>query len=292
MNKNKSGGMYIFWSASIVLCLLLVLFSLLFSSCAKNNNTVKASVPSVSESQTPDASPTAPADPNATADPGAAQPPATQAPVAQGGDYELGETEDAGQAYLDKLVFLGDSTTYGLQYYGMLTGGKQTTQVWVPSNATLALFNQSTATIVYPETGEEMLIADAAGLKKPEYLVITLGVNGVSSMDEDYFKSEYSALIQRILAASPDTKIILNSIYPVMSTYDQLKYINNENIPVANGWIRDIAQANGVKFLNSASAVTGADGSLPGEYCNDNALHLNADGFNLILTYMRTHAYL
>ena len=35
----------------------------------------------------------------------------------------LGETEDAGSEYIDKLVFIGDSTTYGLKAYGMLSGG-------------------------------------------------------------------------------------------------------------------------------------------------------------------------
>ena len=65
---------------------------------------------------------------------------------------ELGETADAGDEYISKMVFIGDSTTYGLKAYDVLDDS----QVWTPSSGTLALFNQSIATIVYPATGEEI----------------------------------------------------------------------------------------------------------------------------------------
>ena len=90
-------------------------------------------------------------------------------------DTVLAETADAGQAYIDKIVFLGDSTTYGLRAYKMLAGGKDTTQVWTPKTGTLTLSQASFATIVYPETDEELTIADAVAKKKPEYLVLHEG---------------------------------------------------------------------------------------------------------------------
>ena len=58
---------------------------------------------------------------------------------------------------------------------------------------------------------------------KPEYLVITLGVNGISFMDEEWFIRDYTSLVQLVQAASPDTKIILNSIYPVADSYKYQK---------------------------------------------------------------------
>ena len=152
-------------------------------------------------------------------------------------DTVLAETADAGQAYIDKIVFLGDSTTYGLRAYKMLAGGKDTTQVWTPKTGTLTLSQASFATIVYPETDEELTIADAVAKKKPEYLVITLGVNGVSFMKEDYFKSEYKKIIESVQTASPNTKIICQSIFPVAKTYARLESINNELIDAANKWI-------------------------------------------------------
>lgn len=204
----------------------------------------------------------------------------------------LGETEDAGSEYIDKLVFIGDSTTYGLKAYGMLSGGKDTLQVWTPSSGTLALFNQSWATIVYPETGEEIPITEAVERRQPEYLVLTIGVNGVSMMDEEQFKADYTDLVQRIQKVSPDTKIICNSIYPVQASYEAKDNgINNTVIERANGWIKQIAEETGTRYLDSASVLKGEDGCLNPDYGNGDGIHLGPAGFERVLNYIRTHAY-
>ena len=43
---------------------------------------------------------------------------------------QLGETADAGDEYISKMVFIGDSTTYGLKAYDVLDGS----QVWTPEH--------------------------------------------------------------------------------------------------------------------------------------------------------------
>ena len=207
------------------------------------------------------------------------------------GDAILSETEDMGMEYVDKMIFLGDSTTYGMKYYAVLSDGKNTKQVWTPSNGTLTLSYQGFAAIVYPEDGSEIPIRDAVTNSMPEYMVITLGVNGISFMEEDYFKSEYTDLVTDIQDISPDTKIILQSIFPVASNYEYLSSINNEKIAAANGWILEVAENTGVAFLNTASALVGEDGWLPQSYQNGDGLHLNEIGFGIVLSYIRTHGY-
>ena len=66
-----------------------------------------------------------------------------------------GESE-AQEDIIDKIIFLGESTTYHLKSRGVLSGGTQTTQVWAPKSGTLML-DTSTAhcRIVYPETNEK-----------------------------------------------------------------------------------------------------------------------------------------
>jgi hypothetical protein len=212
-------------------------------------------------------------------------------PASPTGSFVLAQTSDFGQEYIDKMVFLGDSTTYGMKYYAVLKDGKSTDQVWTPSSGTLTLSYQSFATIVYPEDGSEITIRQAVERKKPEYLVITLGVNGVSFMEEDYFKSEYSSLVTDVQSISPETKIILQSIFPVATNYESLKSINNNNISAANGWIQSIAESCGVRYLDTASVLRGDDGWLKQEYQNGDGLHLNETGFNQVLNYIRTHGY-
>lgn len=285
--------MFFVWTLAIFACLLLVLFALIFSSCGQGAGVpvttdppAQSEMPADDGKESPDSGTSAePGSESEAPDEGVA---ATDTPASS---VLLAETEDAGQEYIDKLTFVGDSTTYGLKYYEVLSGGKNTTQVWTPASGTLTLFNYATATIVFPEDGQEISIVDAVTRKLPEYLVITLGVNGVSMMDEDWFKTDYTALVQSIQAASPDTKIICNSIYPVENDYEQIESINNTNIPQANEWIKAVAEATGCKYADSASVLKAEDGSLREDYGNGDGIHLNADGFNAVLNYLRTHAY-
>ena len=293
MKRNAKNSMFFVWTLAIFACLLLVLFALIFSSCGQGTGVpvttdppAQSEMPADDGKESPDSGTSAePGSESEAPDEGVA---ATDTPASS---VLLAETEDAGQEYIDKLTFLGDSTTYGLKYYEVLSGGKNTTQVWTPASGTLTLFNYATATIVFPEDGQEISIVDAVTRKLPEYLVITLGVNGVSMMDEDWFKTDYTALVQSVQAASPDTKIICNSIYPVENDYEQIESINNTNIPQANEWIKAVAEATGCKYADSASVLKAEDGSLREDYGNGDGIHLNADGFNAVLNYLRTHAY-
>lgn len=255
----------------IALAAALIMLLCLLCACGKDDDT-----------KTPEETGTPPA---ASTDDPNAQPSSAVEPTS----VELGETADAGDDYISKMVFIGDSTTYGLKAYEVLDGS----QVWTPSSGTLALFNQSIATIVYPPTGEEIPITDAVGRAKPEYVVLTIGVNGVSMMDEQQFKEQYTALIERMKSVSPDTKIICNSIYPVEAMYEAKDNgINNAVIDRANGWILQIAEATGTHFTNSASVLKGADGKLVSDYGNGDGIHLSAVGFERVIDYLKTHAWL
>jgi len=203
----------------------------------------------------------------------------------------LSETPDAGDTYINSIIFLGDSTTYGLKYYEVLDGGRQTKQVWTPTSGTLTLDKQSFSKIYYPDNDSEILIKEAAALKQPQYMIITLGVNGISYLDETTFKKEYTNLIKDIHAASPDTVIMLQSIFPVARSYQYQKSINNEKINAANTWVVEIATELGLRYLNTASVLMDAEGYLPEEYQNGDGLHLNEVSAALVIKYIRTHAY-
>ncbi len=90
---------------------------------------------------------------------------------------------------------------------------------------------------------------------------------------------------------SPATRIIINSIYPVGTNYEHLDQINNEKISAANGWLRQVAEETGLPYLDSQSALAGSDGNLPAELSNGDGMHLNTDGFQRVIHYLRTHGY-
>ena len=87
-------------------------------------------------------------------------------------------TADAGTAYQDKIIFVGDSLTAHLINREVLTGGSATKQVWRCENNMMNLNSEVTAAkIIYPGTGEKMTVAQAAARAKPEIMIITLGTD-------------------------------------------------------------------------------------------------------------------
>ena len=286
----KKGLFNLAWLAAIALCVLLSVIALIFASCSPLESGKKDSS-SAPGSQTSTEQPGSVQTPPSTEP---QQPPAQETPnVPQPSSVVLAQTANAGREYLDKIVFLGDSTTYGIGYYYDLgyTELCPPSQIWTPSSGTLTLSYYSVATVVYPETGEEIPIIDAVTRAQPEIMLLTLGVNGVSFMDEEWFITDYTALINNIKTASPDTRIILNSIYPVAKSYPSIESISNEKIVAANGWIQRIAEATGCKYLNTYEVLVGADGALPEGSHNGDGIHLSGETFEIVMEYIRTHAY-
>ena len=204
----------------------------------------------------------------------------------------LGETEDMGQEYIDSVIFLGDSATYGLKSYQMLKDGRDTKQLWATKNATLTLNDILSKKIVYPESGEEVSIASAAEMSKPEILIITLGIEGIVYIEEDDFKEEYSSLIDAVLTASPHTKIILQSIFPVASEIKNSPKLTNELVDRANTWVYEIASGKGLRYLDTQSVLKNESGVLDSKFDNGGTgITLNDTGFSAVLDYIRTHGY-
>ena len=204
----------------------------------------------------------------------------------------LGQTPDAGQEYQDRLVFLGDSITYQMASHDLLPF----TQVWVPVEGTLALFNCPVALINYypeetPDEPRELSIAECAAARKPEYLVITLGINGVALLDEAEFKRYYQDVITSVQENSPETKIICQSIFHVVDSLVP-EGIDNAGVNAANVWIEEVAAQTGARYLNTHEALTDAAGGLVADYSPWDGYHLTVEAMELVLQYVRTHAWL
>ena len=200
-------------------------------------------------------------------------------------------SDDMGQEYQDKITFLCDSPTYWLWPYGMLKDGTDSKQIWTGPTGTMTLAYLRGFGIYDPYDGMERTIPEAIALHKPEFVIIALGINGISFMDEDYFTQEYTNLIDEIQRNSPDTIIVLQSIYPITTAYRNWGSITNATITAGNSWILKIAEQYGLKYLDTFSALIGEDGCAKWELMMDDGLHPNRDGLQVILDYIRTHGY-
>ncbi len=212
----------------------------------------------------------------------------------------LKETEDRGQAYLDSFIFLGESTTYHLKSRGVLSGGTETTQVWAPAGGTLNL-DQTTSSVplLYPDTGEYLTLSQAVTRKRPAFLLLTFGLNGAVQnikRGEDYYKSCYRKLLDTVIAASPETKIILQSGFPVAANMDMSVYSCtldqlNEHIETINGWVWELAEEYGLRYLSTNEILKDENGRLKMSYQNGDGHHLTRQAYLEILHYIRIHGY-
>ncbi len=204
----------------------------------------------------------------------------------------LPPTEDAGQEYIDNIIFLGDSTTYGFIFYESLRDGRNTKQVWTGFDGTITLSFQSSILIKDPEDGAGRTIRQCAQLRRPDFLVVTLGLNGISFMGEEYFVSEYKSLITDIKTLSPETTVVLQSIYPISRNYVYWGSITNDMVTLANSWILQIAEELDCPYLDTYSILAADDGSIKRQFESGDGIHLSPEGLDTVLEYIRFHAYL
>ncbi len=204
----------------------------------------------------------------------------------------LPKSDDMGMGYIDRLTFICDSPTYWLKLYELLSEGYNTKQIWTGPEGTMTLAYLRGYEIVDPYDGELRTIPETAALHKPPMIVIAVGINGISFMDEAYFTQEYEHLIDVLQEASPTSQILLQSIYPISPTFHKWGSITNASITKGNSWILKIAEKYGLPYIDAFSALVGEDGNIRPELVKDDGLHPNADGLVTVLEYLRTHAFI
>ena len=165
---------------------------------------------------------------------------------ARGPLHLLGETADGGDSYTSSITFLVDSTYIGLRDLGLVDSNK----VWGSPTGSLKMDTLNSAVIRYPNDGSEISPVSAAMISKPEVLMIAIGEDGLTSVDENTFITYYDGLVKEIQAVCRDT---------------------------------------GAYFLNTQEAVSESV-QLLNRYASSNGKTLNRAGLETFMRYVRTHA--
>lgn len=211
----------------------------------------------------------------------------------------LPQTPDAGLSYQNKLFFFGESTTAHLARNGGILA--ETRQVLKDDSGTRTLSLRTPGeTVNYiSKAGETKQIpfSDAIRIEAPEYLVLSFGLNRITSFinDKDTFLKSYRNLISAVKEASPGTKIILQSVYPVNENCNIFSVdaeTVNSYINTLNSWILELAESEkNVRYADTASVLKDGNGMLKSAYDNGDGHHLTNSAYQEILIYLRTHAY-
>ena len=115
------------------------------------------------------------------------------------------------------VFFFGESTTAHLaRAGGVLDTDEHRSKVLRDESGTRYLDMRILSSPVFYQ-GKKVSFAEAVERAQPRVLVLSFGLNGLPrwSRDPEAFLRNYRALIDGVFARSPNTKIILQSVYPV-----------------------------------------------------------------------------
>ncbi len=198
------------------------------------------------------------------------------------------QSPDSGKGYVESIVFLTDKAMSSASSVEI----DYDLQIWTGANGSLSLDSNVSryATIVFPHTENELTIAKAVALQKPEYIIISVGIDNGTACDKAAFMNYYGDLVGKIQMYSPNTQIILQSILPVSHKYEREHVtVTKEKINECNNWIAELAATKKLKYLDTASALKNGFGYLDRAYDSGNGVTLSSLGYEKAFMYIRTH---
>ena len=199
----------------------------------------------------------------------------------------LQETEDMGDEYINQMVFVGDSVPW---HFGLDNMWKSENVYAAPCTGPM---NISYQPVYWKNKITKKTILELITENKPKYMLVSIGFcEIVSSGNVDNFINYYDQFINNVKTNSPNTIIILGSIYPVINEIlKEGEVPTNRQVNEYNYYTAYIAQKNNLKFLNYAEVVKNNQGMAEMTLTTSDGYHPNIKGMKEIIKYIRTHGY-
>lgn len=192
----------------------------------------------------------------------------------------------ANDAYMNEVVYIGDSRTLGLATYRFV----RPEQVLAEDALTHQIAREKAFIQLGDSDAAPVTIVQAITQIKPKRMVVSFGINGMSFMKESVFMKEYEALINELMEASPDSEIIIQSIYPVSKKKsDSDSSMSNSVIDRYNKKLLSLAEKKKIYYLNTSEKLKDDSGALASTYDAGDGVHINTKAYEIILSYVRAH---
>lgn len=197
--------------------------------------------------------------------------------------------------YLDETVFVGDSNTEGLALFEHLpyknVVGKHSMPIQGFTTQDYYLVTEDN-----PETEEDesqyITMLQVLANKQPKRIIINFGTNNAGKdASTSYFSRTYSGVLEQIETVCPNTEIIIASVLPVCLERENLN-IRQNVIDSFNIELAEICKTKGYGFLNYNEVFKDLEtGYANTAYFSVDGIHLNGDGYRLLLDYAESHQY-
>ncbi|MDD3430016.1 MAG: SGNH/GDSL hydrolase family protein [Oscillospiraceae bacterium] len=202
-------------------------------------------------------------------------------------DTVLGQSEDAGEKYIEETLFIGDSNTARFMSYGKST--LENTIGIVSMGIQHVITKPCVGFYGYTDL---VTIPEAVKIMQPKRIIITFGTNNTLGYSADTLVKEYKKALEAIHTAYPYADIIINAVPPI-GWYRGNENITMQTIDGFNVALAKMAKELGYKFLNSAEVLKDEETGFAKEnYTLSDGIHLNKEAMEALFTYFRTHSYI
>lgn len=221
----------------------------------------------------------------------------TEKTGASGTETEFMEVNDE---YFNNSVFIGDSISYGLNLYvtEKRAEGENifgTAKFLTSGSLSFAnsLWDVSDKSVHPTYNGEKMKLEDAVAQIKPDKIYILLGTNDVAFYGVEATITNADTEINRLLEASPNAKIIIQSVTPkYISESNADDDLDNNDIDMLNEALKAFADEKGYIYLDIASQFKDSNGGLASDYCSDKenmGIHFTNGAYEMWIDYLYSH---
>lgn len=136
-------------------------------------------------------------------------------------------------------LFIGDSITKALTTYNFLSSQNVCAKIGIGNDKLRG----------YLENAE---------MTNPEKVFLMCGVNDLDgTLDKESFRKSYDQLVRAVKTKFPNSNIYVQSVLPLSPSGEQkAPYVKNSHINECNKIIMEIAQKQGVTYLNISQVIT------------------------------------
>lgn len=222
--------------------------------------------------------------------------PVTEAEEATEPASRYDETTPKTAEWFDSAVFVGDSVTLKLSYYCAEHPEALGAAEFFCAGSlgyTNALWELDDPQAVHPYyRGEVRLAEDCVSVTGKKNVFIMLGMNDIGLYGVDGAMESCEKLIARIMEKSPDARIYIQSVTPMIESA-QFETFNNTLVKEFDGKLKAYCETNDYKYLDLFSALVDEKGNLPLEYCSDPdsmGLHFSDTACKIWADYLKANA--
>lgn len=209
---------------------------------------------------------------------------------------EQSPKDSFGADFIDRLTFFGESTTAHLSQRSKVSRER----VWTNPSGTARLDSTIADRPIRDPKSEGFLSpVELACREQPEFIVLSFGLNGIMEFEKDTadYLRKYQKLIDALAKASPNTRFLIQSVYPVADLPHQSDWQFsvspseiNKKIDRLNDCLKKHCQTlSNADFLDTSIDLKDETGYLMPTFTTD-GIHLTERAYDEILAQFREYA--